>query len=297
MRGISPTWPPRIPAVLTRRNFLAGSIATGALFALYANEIARHELQVTHQTFHIPRLPPAFFGFRIVQISDIHLEEYTEDFFLREVIARVNQLQPDLLLVTGDFVSRGPMPIENSIVAARHCAELLATLTCPQKFGVLGNHDVVVGGAIIRRHLEDHGLPLLVNQFLPIERDNQRIILCGLDDFFADPDPALAIPEKPDAPVILMVHEPDYTPTLAAHRRGPLVDLILSGHTHGGQIRLPGVKPLQLPPAGRLYPEGRYLVGASQLYVNRGIGTVGIPLRLNCPPEITVITLQPTPTA
>jgi uncharacterized protein len=152
----------------------------------------------------------------------------------------------------------------------------------------------VVGSRIIRDHLENNGLPLLVNEFVRIERGGAHIHLCGLDDYsFGYPNPALGIPEKPDAPVILMVHEPDYVVHLAAHRRGPLVDLVLSGHTHGGQVRIPGFRPLALPPLGKLFPEGHYLLGDMQLYVNRGIGTVGVPFRFNCPPEITVATLKP----
>jgi predicted MPP superfamily phosphohydrolase len=89
-----------------------------------------------------------------------------------------------------------------------------------------------------------------------------------------------------------MAHEPDYADTVMAHPRGHLVDLMLSGHSHGGQIRLPFLGPLILPPLGEKYPEGHYRFNRMQLYVNRGIGTVGLPFRLNCPPEITVITLQ-----
>ena len=103
----------------------------------------------------------------------------------------------------------------------------------------------------------------------------------------------LSIPAKPDGPVLLMAHEPDYADDVVAHPRGPLVDLMLAGHSHGGQIRLPWVGPLVLPPMGVKYPEGHYRFNQMQLYVNRGIGTVGLPFRLNCPPEITVITLQP----
>ena len=142
--------------------------------------------------------------------------------------------------------------------------------------------------------MEANGLPLLVNESVRIERDNQHLILAGLDDVaWGKPNLSQAVPENPDAPVLLMVHEPDYVTRMMMHPRGKLVDLVLSGHTHGGQIRFPGLPPLALPPMGKLYPEGHYFVGQTQLYVNRGIGTVGLPLRFNCPPEITVATLQP----
>ncbi len=92
-----------------------------------------------------------------------------------------------------------------------------------------------------------------------------------------------------------MAHEPDYADHVARHPRGHLVDLILSGHTHGGQVRIPGLRPSGLPPSAGSTPKATTSVGTSQLYVNRGIGTVGLPLRLNCPPEITVATLRPAP--
>lgn len=290
MAGSSNTTQP----VFSRRNFLLGSALTAGSLILYANEVGRHELEITQRTFRIRNLPPAFHGFRLIQISDLHLEEYTEDFFLRKVIAQVNAQHADLVLVTGDFVSRGPMSIDVSLAAAGRCAQLLGTLTCPLRYGILGNHDSVVGPRIIRNHMEANGMPLLVNQYVSIERGGQRIFLGGTDDFsWGEPNIAAAVPEKPDAPVILMAHEPDFANHIAVHERGRNVDLILSGHTHGGQVRIPGFRPLALPPHGKLYPEGHFVVGTSQLYVNRGIGTVGVPLRFNCPPEITVATLQP----
>jgi len=297
MRAFPPSSPSRKPALFTRRHFIAGFFVSTASLTLYANEIGRHELEIIERTFYIRNLPPAFDGFRIVQFSDIHLEDYTEDFFLQQVIDRVNALTPDLLLVTGDFVSRGPLAVEYSYAAASRCAELLRGLACPQRYGILGNHDANVGARIVRDHMENNGLPLLVNEHVRIERQGQHIILSGLDDYaYGEPNISLAIPEKPDAPVILMVHEPDYAVNIANHRRGPLVDLILSGHTHGGQVRIPGFRPLALPPYGKLFPEGHFRIGPSiQLYVNRGIGTVGVPFRFNCPPEITVATLRPRP--
>jgi predicted MPP superfamily phosphohydrolase len=294
MRGSLPTFPSRAPVELTRRDFIAGFIACTSTLSVYANDFSRHDLEIAERTFHLRNLPPAFDGFRIVQFSDIHLEQFTEDFFLREVIRRVNALNADLLLITGDYISRGPRSIDFSFAAAGHCAALLSTLTCPLRFGILGNHDAWVGSRIIRDHMENNGLPLLVNQFLRIERNGEHIFLAGLDDCFSGfPNLSLALPAKPDAPVILMVHEPDFANDIIAHPRGRLVDLMLAGHTHGGQIRIPGLRPLALPPKGRIYPEGHFHVGNSQLYVNRGIGTVGVPFRFNCPPEITVATLRP----
>jgi uncharacterized protein len=279
---------------MTRRVFLAAGVLSTASLALYSNEIARHEIEVADRTFHIANLPPQFDGFRIVQISDIHLEEFAEEYYLREVIRQVNALAADLLLVTGDFVSRGPFSIGVGMNAAARCGALISTLTCPERYGVLGNHDVTVGSRLVRDHMENNGLPLLVNQYTRIERGGAHIFLGGVDDIAEGyPNLSLAVPERPDAPVILMAHEPDYADKIVTHERGRVVNLILSGHTHGGQVRIPGFRPLALPPLGRKFPEGHYLMGRSQLYVNRGIGTVGVPFRLNCPAEITVATLRP----
>jgi uncharacterized protein len=147
---------------------------------------------------------------------------------------------------------------------------------------------------MVTQTLTAKGTPVLVNQYLPVERNGDRLWLCGVDDpGNSHPNLDLAIPAKPDGPVILMAHEPDFADDVLAHPRGPLVDFMLAGHSHGGQIRLPFLGPLILPPMGEKYPEGLYRFKQMQLYVNRGIGTVGLPFRLNCPPEITVITLNP----
>ena len=278
----------------TRRNFLIGTGVTAAGLALYSGEIARHEVDIVDRPISITNLPASFHGYRIVQLSDIHLDEYTEPFFLERIVHKVNTLAPDLVLVTGDFITHGSLTFIAGGHAIRRCAEILTTLTAPLRYGCLGNHDVAFDPATVINTLHAHGTPVLVNQYLPIERKGDRIWLCAVDDpGTSHPNLDLALPEKPDGPVILLAHEPDYADDVVAHPRGPLVDLMLSGHSHGGQIRLPFLGPLILPPMAEKYPEGHYLFNRMQLYVNRGIGTVGLPLRLNCPPEITLITLQP----
>jgi predicted MPP superfamily phosphohydrolase len=297
MRGDLPTLPNRTTALLTRRRFVAAGLAATAGIGFYSNEWARHELEIVHRPIFLKNLPPAFNGFRIVQFSDIHLEEYTEDYFLRHVVAQTNALKPDLVLVTGDFISRGPMPVAVTYDAAARCAEMLAGLTCPRRYGIFGNHDAIAGPRIIRDHMENNGLPLLVDENVRIEHQGEHIYLAGLTDLWLHPSLDRSVPPSPDAPVLLMVHEPDYATVIAGHPLGRFVDLILSGHTHGGQIRIPGIRPLALPPNGKLFPHGHYQVGSCQLYVNRGIGTVGIPFRFNCPPELTEFTLRPAPIA
>jgi predicted MPP superfamily phosphohydrolase len=283
-----------LPSGLTRRKFILGSGVAAAGLALYSGEIARHEIDLVDTTIRIANLPAPFHGFRIAQLSDIHLDEFTEPVFLEYVVHRINALSPDLVLVTGDFITRGSLTFVSSRHAAYRSAEILSTLKAPQTYTVLGNHDVAVSSSLVIDALHFHGIPVLVNEHVPIERSGARMWLCGTDDAgTGHPNLNLTIPEKPDGPVILMVHEPDYADAVVKHPGGQFVDLMLSGHSHGGQVRMPFYGPLILPPMGQKYVMGHFQIGKMQLYVNRGIGSVGLPFRFNCPPEITLHTLQP----
>jgi predicted MPP superfamily phosphohydrolase len=279
------------PTSITRRSFLFGASAFGVGLAAYAGTHGRHDLQIVNRTIPIANLPDAFVGFRIVQISDIHLEEFTEAWFLEHVVAQTNALHPDLVLLTGDFVSKGPDPNEAAWKAAGLCAEILSKLKAPQRFGSLGNHDQGVGPEHVIAPLQAHGTPVLVDSHVAIERGSDRLWLCGTEQQTAEQNFNLTVPDGPRAPVILMCHEPDLADLLANNPRFASVDLMLAGHSHGGQIRLPLIGPLVLPPMGKKYVEGSFKVGKTQLYVNRGVGTVGMPFRLHCPPELTHITL------
>ena len=278
--------------LITRRNFIIGSSAAGLGLATYAGTHGRHQIELTKRTIPIRNLPDAFQGFRIAQISDIHLEEYTEPFYLEEFVRRINALKPDLVLLTGDFISAGPRAFSFAHKAAGVCAEILEGLTCPQRYAILGNHDVTVGPEHVIQPLQAHGTPVLVDSYVPIERGKDHIWLSGA----CDPGTStcyldMAIPPMPNAPVIFMAHEPDFVDTVVQHPRFPLIDLMLSGHTHGGQVRLPFLGPLILPTMGKKYVEGIFHFDHMQLYVNRGVGTVGLPFRFNCPSELTELTL------
>jgi len=279
-------------SAITRRNFLRGSALTAAGLALYSGEIARHELSVVTHSTAIRNLPDAFHNFRIAQISDIHLDEFTEPFFLRRVIEHVNSLKADLVLLTGDFVTMTPFGRDFCEGAMYRCLELLRDIAGP-RFACMGNHDSILGAPMLRPIFASYDIPLLMNANVPIERGGQRLWLCGVGDFLTEvPDLDLTLPVKPDGPVLLMCHAPDYADAVVEHSRGHLVDLMLSGHSHGGQVRFPFVGSLHTPDGAKKYIEGFYRFDRMQLYVNRGIGTVGLPLRLNCPPEITLFTLR-----
>lgn len=275
---------------LNRRSFLIGAASMGLL--AYGGTHGRHELEITHSSLPIRNLPDPFVGFRIVQISDIHLEVFTEAWFLQHVVNTVNQLDPDLILITGDFVSYGLGPLSIALKAAGICAEILSGLKAPHRYACLGNHDTHVGVAQVMRPLEAHGISFLVNSYTAIEKGDSRLWLCGTADAaVAVADLNLAVPARAKDPVLLMCHEPDFADNIVSHPRFPQIDLMLSGHSHGGQVKLPCIGPLVLPRWGKKYPEGLYRFGHMQLYVNRGLGTVGVPLRWNCPPEISHFTL------
>jgi uncharacterized protein len=285
------------PPLMSRRRLIkAGLLGAGGL-ALYSGEIERHWIEEIRIDIHMPNLPAAFDGMRIAQLSDIHMDEFTEPFFLRHAIETINRMTPDAVFLTGDYVSNGPLGKSFAIGAAWRCARMLRELECRRVYAILGNHDLMVGAREVTAALTANGIPVLTNQCLPMEREGGRLWLAGLDDpVEGHPNPELAIPASirnvPNEPVIVMCHAPDYADTLLAHPAGQAVDLMLSGHTHGGQVRLPLVGALELPSMGRKYVEGWFRLGGMQLYVNRGIGTVGLPFRFDCPPEITLITLR-----
>lgn len=263
----------------------------GGFAAICPVEFSRHHLRVEKHDVLLPKLPDSFRGMKIVQISDLHFEEFNESFFLEHVINVVNGLKPDMVLYTGDFVSYGPFPKSYGRSRIAPCAEILSRTQCPLRFASLGNHDYIVGWQQVKGTLEDHGIPTLTNQAIPLERDGKRLWIVGLGSASLSKSfPEKAIPKaalRNRESIIVMAHEPDILPVIASYD----VDLMLSGHTHGGQIRFPFVPPMFLPPLGQIYVEGMFRLGNTQMYVNRGIGAVLIPVRLNCRPEITQFTL------
>ncbi len=295
--GTIPATIPVIEQPVSRRRFLKTSLCGGAGLALYSGEIERHWIEVKRLQIQLPALPEAFNGMNVVQLSDIHLDEFTEPFLLRHAIDQINRLQPEVVLLTGDYVSFELSSRRRSVDSAWKCASMLNELECKQRYAILGNHDAMLGEQEVTEALTANKITVLNNGFLPLERQRQRIWLVGLDDpVCGRPDPDRAIPASiryvPNEPIIVMCHAPDFADSLATHPAGRSVALMLSGHTHGGQVRLPFVGALDLPPGGKKYVEGWFRVGEMQLYVNRGIGTIGVPFRFDCPPEITSITLR-----
>jgi predicted MPP superfamily phosphohydrolase len=265
--------------------------------ALYSGALERHWIDVSHRDIFLRGLPAAFDGVRIAQLSDIHMDEFTEPFFLRHAIDLINQAKPDIVVLTGDYVSFGISSIKYAVGAAWQCANILREIQCRPLYAVLGNHDLQVGQKEVTAALTGNDITVLTNAYVPIERAGSRIWLSGTDDpVNGKPDLDLAVHASIrnifNEPIVMLCHAPDYVDNLLAHPAGRAVGLMLSGHTHGGQIRVPLIGPLWLPTWGRKYIDGRFQFGNLQLYVNRGLGTMRVPFRFNCPPEITLITLH-----
>ena len=281
---------------IDRRKFLKRTVAAG-VGAIAADSvlIAPNFPRVVSHDISIRRWPSRLDGFTIALLSDFHYDPVFSVHPIRHAIAKVNDLQPDLVVLTGDFVTAPTFgSSERAAAAAEPCAELLKQLRSRHGlWAVLGNHDAFTDPDRVTAALQRNGIQVLDNQSAAIERDSGRFWVGGVDDVLggtADMKETLKL-VPPSEPVILLAHEPDFADRVA---RFP-VDLQLSGHTHGGQIRLPFVPPLFLPELGRKYVSGLHKIGNLQLYTNVGLGTIDIPARLNCPPEITLFTIRRSP--
>jgi predicted MPP superfamily phosphohydrolase len=253
-------------------------------------------VQLRRLEIPLARLPEAFDGFTIAQLSDFHYEPEFSAVPIRKAVEMVNGLKPDLIALTGDFVTV-PMfryHAHNSMRSARAadpCAKILQPLQATAgKYAILGNHDVAASSAVVAGALHAHGIPVMANRPIPIERDSSRIWLAGVDDVLEGrPDLGAALRGIPaDEAVILLAHEPDFADVAALNA----IDLQLSGHSHGGQIWISGIGAPWLPALARKYPRGVHQVGRLTLYTNVGIGTIRVPIRVNCTPEVTLITLR-----
>ena len=282
---------PFIPT--TRRQFLSRAAAAGTV-AIAGDAIlfAPNRPRIVRQDFLLPRWPERLHGFTVALISDFHYDPYFSVHPLHAAIPMVNGLHPDLILLTGDFVSVPVVGDERKAAfAAEPCARLLRQMTAPHGlWAVMGNHDDGTDPEHVTRALQAENIQVLANQSAPIERDGARIWLAGVNDVLshtADLTKTLRHVPAGEA-VILLAHEPDFADEASQFP----IDLQLSGHSHGGQVRIPLFPPLYLPELAKKYVWGTYHVGPLTLYTNAGLGTVGVPMRLNCPPEITLLTLR-----
>ncbi|MFW5696764.1 MAG: metallophosphoesterase [Phototrophicaceae bacterium] len=268
------------------RNLLLTALPVGA-FYLYASRIEPHWLDVKSIEIVLPRLDPAFDGYRIAQFSDIHMDSHMTPARLQTVVERVNAHQPDLTVITGDFITRRTHYVADDITAVLrqlHAAD--GVLAIP------GNHDYYNYQIDnVRRMMRDSGITDLSNRVHSIKRGEAQLHICGVDDVvYRKARLDLVLADLPDdGAAILLAHEPDFADISAPTGR---FDLQLSGHTHGGQMRLPLVGALISPTHGTRYSRGLLDIDGMWLYTNVGVGTVSFNLRFNCRPEITVFTLR-----
>lgn len=244
--------------------------------------------EISQNQIRLPHLASEFSGYRLAQISDFHLGTWADRERLEYAIRRVNELNPDLVAITGDFVTHNP---------AIHAADLVHILRMIRAadgvYAVLGNHDHWSDPVEIRKILRQAGVVELRNQHRTIQRGPASLHIAGVDDMMENLDDLPAVLDRlpTDGAAILLAHEPDFGDQSAASGR---FDLQLSGHTHGGQVHFPRLGPLILPRLGRKYPCGMYKVNDMLLYTNRGLGTAEIELRFRCPAEISLFELFPT---
>ena len=283
---------------VTRRDFLKLlGVAALDLFLLGIGGVS-YSLWVepnlfTVETVHLklPRLSHQFSGLRLAQISDIHMGGWMNLTRLQHVADLILEEKPDVLLITGDFVighevvDISTQMVDDLIFGLSRLASSIPT------FAVLGNHDYWTDVETVRHMLSSSGITELTNTIFTLKRGEETLHLCGVDDVWEGDarldDIITQIYDESSA--ILLAHEPDFADTSAATGR---FDLQLSGHTHGGQVVLPFIGPQILPHLGRKYPSGLYRVQEMFLYTNRGVGMARLPLRINCPPEITVFILE-----
>ena len=271
-----------------RRTFLkttAGLLAAGVTAGTCYGYSEAGCFQVTRPTLKVPNLPKAFDGLRIAFLTDIHHGPYTDLPFITSAVRTTLALQPDLILLGGDYCLRDKKYIAPVFDVLKHLNAPLGV------FGVLGNHDYAHGEAETRREMRRAGIEELTNGGAWVRRGNDKMRLAGVDDlWWGKPDVGVALGEATVADASLLVsHNPDFCETL----RDPRVGLVLSGHTHGGQVRVPGlVNPFIPSKYGDKYSHGLVEAPASRVYVSRGLGATGLPVRYNCPPELTLITLS-----
>ncbi|MBO2943846.1 metallophosphoesterase [Paenibacillus sp. F411] len=274
---------------MTRRQFLKrgfqAAAAAGLLGAGYGAFWEPNHIELTRLNLQQQRLPASFHGMKIVHFSDLHLGFPLWSDKTGKVVEMILQEKPDLIVFTGDMVDGRAQALDGSLEALSRLQAPLGVLS------ILGNHDYENADDLVSKQASA-GFTVLRNSHVLLERRGKVIAVAGLEDWLeGTPDAEQALQGIPEGMYTLMLmHEPDYAGIVSTYP----VDLQLSGHSHGGQIRLPGIGEVVTPPGALRYVQGLYNVGerGMPLYVNRGLGTTRLPMRFLCRPEITVLTLS-----
>ena len=269
------------------RRVAAGAALVGAGGLLYAREVEPRRLEVVRLELALPRLAAAFDGYRVVQIGDLHLDDWSRPARLDRIAEMVNDERPDLVVITGDFASYSARKLDTGRLVGA-----LRRLWAPDGvLAILGNHDYLTDVKLIRRCIREAGLTELINEAVTLERGGSGLHVAGIDDVMEGRSRLdLVLQSLPvTGAAVLLAHEPDFADVAAATGR---FDLQLSGHSHGGQVRVPLLGRAVLPPFSQRYTRGLHRVGGMLVYTNRGLGTVHARLRFGCRPEITALTLR-----
>ena len=263
----------------------AALVGAGGLF--YAREVEPRRLEVVWLELTLPRLAAAFDGYRVVQIGDLHLDDWSRPARLDRIAEMVNAERPDLVAITGDFASYSARRL-----ATGRLVGALRRLSAPDGvLAIFGNHDYLTDVKLIRQCIREAGLTELINGVVTLGRGGFELHVAGVDDVMEGRSRLdLVLGKLPeDGAAVLLAHEPDFADVAAATGR---FDLQLSGHSHGGQVRVPLLGRAVLPPFSQRYTRGLHRVGGMLVYTNRGLGTVHARLRVGCRPEITALTLR-----
>src|ERR1044072_4776804 len=243
-------------------------------------------LSIEHERIQLSRLPKVFDGFRVVQLPDIHHGPFSTTEQIERAVDTANRLQPDIIALTCEYISK-----ERQYAAP--CAEMLGRLKA--KYGVyavLGNHDHWVDAALITDLFRAEGITVLINEGIHFEKIGASIWLAGVDDTMVGLEdlPLALAGARDDEMKLLLAHNP-FIPRRAARAS---VDLVLSGHTHGGQVAIRGERSTVRGARKRLL-KGLGRLSNTQIYVNRGLGTVVLPIRYGSPPKISLQEPRPEP--
>jgi predicted MPP superfamily phosphohydrolase len=282
----------------SRRDFLKLLKATtielsllGVGGATYGVWLEPNWLKVEKVNLKLRKPAPAFHRLTIAQVSDIHMGGWMNVERLQRVADLVIEQQPDILLLTGDFLT-GYIFDQNSEQHLQDLIEILRPLAkAIPSYAVLGNHDYWSNAGGVREMLRSCGITDLTNSVFTITRGNEKLHLCGVDDIWEGDVRLDQVLDKltDDSPAILLAHEPDFADVSSRSGR---FDLQVSGHSHGGQVVIPFHGPLVLPYLGQKYSSGLYRLGDMFQYTNRGVGMIHPYVRFNCPPEITLFSLD-----
>jgi len=250
------------------------------------HEFDPRDFEIVPITVKITDLDPVFNDYKIVHISDIHLGQWISAKRIEGVVNLVNKEQPDLIAITGDSVSYVVNePILDMLRYLKNLRPKDATVA------VLGNHDHWIGAEEIRQVMDESNIIELENDVYTIKRGDAQLNIAGVDSVTLDKHDLNAVLRKlPESgPAILLAHEPDFADISSATGKFALQ---LSGHSHGGQMVIPGFGTPFRGSEFKKYPLGKYEVGDMVQYTNRGLGTNVFWIRINCPPEITILKLQ-----